>query len=65
MCLGGLPTGRSAYRGGSASRGRGSAWGVGGGWFGRAPPTRKAGGVHPTGILSCCLKYFVIFVLFF
>ena len=33
-----------------------------GGWA-EPPPTRKAGGAHPTGILSCCLKYFVIFVL--
>ena len=45
---GSASVGESAHKGGAASRG---------GWADTpAPGTRKAGGTHPTGILSC-LKY--------
>ena len=56
-------TGRSAYRrglttGGSAFGGGGlHPGGVGGGWADHlSPGTRKAGGTHPTGMLSCDME---------
>ena len=55
---GGLPTGggASAYRGGEGlCMGEGVCLCRGGG-LGRAPSkTAKAGGTHPTGMLSCCI----------
>ena len=69
VCLGdrypgGLPGRGSAYMGGSSwgggrsadvSASGGSGICIQGG-LGRPPGTRKAGGTHPTGILSCLLS---------
>ena len=55
--MGGMPTGEVCLqRGVYLQKGRGLPTEEGGGLC-RPPPTRKAGGMHPTGMLSCYSKY--------